>query len=191
MITKNSEVEYQKRLSDALRELGQIQKAAKFLISTVPRSVDKGDVIGLMGNTGYSSGAHLHFGVYNISKLEDYSYYSNYENPSNILQSRSVFWNTGCGSDSRGSTVTGDGSFDWPMSTDNLYISQGFGTTCWAWMYNGNPHPAFDMVGPLDSVVKAVEKGEAYICRNCTGDGANGVFIIHPNDKMTLYWHLQ
>lgn len=30
MITKNSEVEYQKRLSDALRELGQIQKAASF-----------------------------------------------------------------------------------------------------------------------------------------------------------------
>ncbi|MBU1000822.1 hypothetical protein KKE78_05535 [Patescibacteria group bacterium] len=191
-ITKNDEAVYQARLAEAQKEISQIQRAASILISSEPKHVGKGEIVGRMGNTGYSFGAHLHFGVYNISSLSQYKYDSNYENPASLLSSQLIYWDTGCNGDPNGQIQTGTGSFQWPMSTSNLYISQGYGHTCYSDVYyHGDPHPAFDMYNKSDIFVKATDEGQAYFCRNCTGDGGNGVFIFHPNGKMTLYWHLQ
>ncbi|CAN5183846.1 hypothetical protein BH11PAT1_BH11PAT1_4000 [soil metagenome] len=191
-VTKNSEKEYQKRLAEAMKELLQINNAAQTLISTEPRFVKKGDPIGLMGNSGFSSGAHLHFGIYNAKSLADYDYYSNHESPANSLEAKSVSWDTGCGGDSSGSTSTGTGSFPWPMETSGLVISQGYGITCWSNVYyRGKPHPAFDMYNNGSVTIRAIDDGQAYFCRNCNKDGGNGVFIFHANGKMSLYWHVQ
>jgi murein DD-endopeptidase MepM/ murein hydrolase activator NlpD len=73
----------------------------------------------------------------------------------------------------------------------NPVVSQGFGTTCWSnRLYGGREHAAIDMYNQDDLAVMAVEEGKAYFYRGGQAAG-NGVFIFHPNGKMTLYWHLQ
>ncbi len=189
--TQNDEAKYQQQLEEAQRELNQMLSAVSVLIGTEPKDVEKGEVIGLQGNTGYSFGEHLHFGVYRYGSFEDISgwnwYYANYVDPSKKLKEKQVYWNDGCSG--AGNRDVGDGDWKWPI--DNPTISQGFGHTCWSYLYGGNVHPAYDMYGSTGAPVYAVDDGRAYFCRNCLGDGGNGVFIFHDDDYMTVYWHLR
>jgi len=191
-VTQNDESKYQKLLAEAKRELEQIINAVSVLKNQQSEKVEKGDAIGIQGNSGYSFGDHLHFGVYKYESFEDIDgwnwYYSNYVNPEKKLKEKTVYWDTGC--ESAGDRSVGDGDWAWPLK--NPTISQGFGNTCWSKVYyGGKPHPAYDMYGSSGSIVYAADDGNAFYCRNCLGDGGNGVFIFHDDGYMTLYWHLK
>jgi peptidoglycan hydrolase CwlO-like protein len=191
-LTQNDEAKYQNMLEEARRELNQIIGAVSVLKDQQSKKVAKGEAIGIQGNTGYSFGDHLHFGVYKYASFKEIDgwnwYYSNYVDPHKVLKSKDVYWKTGC--EASGVKSTGKGNWQWPMN--NPTISQGFGYTCWSNVYyGGKPHPAYDMYGPYNAIVYAAEEGDAFFCRNCMGDGGNGVFIFHPDGYMSVYWHLK
>ena len=193
--TRNSESRYRQELNAAKREAEGIQQAASILSTAgVPIKVNKGDVVGIMGNTGFSTGAHLHLSVYNLNEkdLNKFNFGSGYENPFNLLSSRETnFEATSCDDVSPSQKTKksiGGGSWDWPMR--NPSITQCYGHTPWSWRYQSGIHNGVDMYDDVDTLVRAVDSGNKYVYRGGQAVG-NGVFIFHDNGKMSLYWHLQ
>ncbi len=191
--TQNNEVRYQQLLAEAKREASDIQRAISIISQAgVAKKVSRGDPIGLMGNTGFSTGAHLHLGVYNLKEadLSKFNFDTGFDNPLNYLSSKEVNFDATSCDDVPSATrkTVGSGSWAWPMS--NPTISQCYGHTPWSWRYAIGVHNAYDMWDNNDIVVRAVESGNAYVYRGGQS-GGNGVFIFHDNGKMSLYWHLQ
>lgn len=168
--TKNEEKSYQRLLAQIEEEIRAI-KAALQSIGTKIGEVKQGDVIAHVGNTGCSTGAHLHFGYYVNGVAFD---------PSPHLASGTFIWPV------KNYTVT-----NWFNDPSTAYwYQQNFGMP---------GHNGIDMVDAsvgAGAPIFAVADGTAYrvsdnVACSFTGTVGKGVRVDHADGSKTIYWHVQ
>ena len=162
-VTQNDESRYQKLKQEAENELSSLL-AAKFVGK---RQVAAAEALGMMGNTGYSFGDHLHFGLYQLSEsdLNSWSYQNDIDPMSYI------------------------NSHQWPMN-EPIRITQNRGQTQYSYLYSDRFHHGIDIVS-TNKTIAAVNEGVAYFFRNPSSSLGNHVKLFHPDGYMTLYLHMQ
>jgi len=178
-ITKNNEATFQGLINQLKADAESIERALRSLGAPIG-PVKKGQVIGFEGNTGCSSGPHLHFEVFENAKVEAGAVLGTRVNPHKYLDNASL-----------GPPMQG-----YPENTQitTEYLSgpaQG---------YPLGTHTGLDIIddGSAGTPILAAADGIAYPTgdQGCTVPGFNngpakGVVIDHQNGLVTLYWHLK
>lgn len=172
-VTRNDEQRYQGLLAQVKAEVDSINRALRGGGSPIGWK-KAGDRIAWEGNTGCSTGCHLHF-EYRVGGSAPWQ--STPVNPLPYLN---------------------NGTLKWPEI--NPTIAQWYGDNKWIYKYYGYPqgHPGIDMYLDCGAPIFAAKRGYATLHRDymyCYHLGrwttGWGVIIDHQDGTYTIYWHIQ
>lgn len=177
--TQNDEAKYQDELKKAKAQLEAIQAIVASINFENGVKVEEGDVIAVMGNSGYpdcSTGAHLHYEIRKDGEIK---------NPEKYLEPKTVYVND---FDS-GTKKIGSGDWEWPMK--NPEVTQRYGETPWSWRYPSGRHDGIDMIAN-DTFIYAPEDGKMVKGSiGCYSSVINYVAIDHGDDVISYFLHVR
>lgn len=171
-VTKNDEKKYQELLATLKADAASIERALAAVGARIG-NVNKGDIIAGVGNTGCSTGPHLHFEVFENAKVEGGRVVGERVNPHKYLD---------------------NGQLQSPLP--GSIITTEYGQT-----YLLGVHTGLDFAYKFEDRITAgapiytADKGVAYLAQDSqacylTGTAGKGIIIDHQNGLVTLYWHI-